>query len=156
MSGTSDFISNNKAMMKMITDGMYPFEFELLDNKFSGSVLNEDEILEIVRATNGYDAMSKFPLMKKETLARAIKKVNGDALPSIADCANFLGKLPDIIVDMMYLEYERFKKIRDLKIEQIMIDLKNSSRSQTQEGTGVGQKTSDLSGSETSTQSDPK
>lgn len=145
-------VADNKAMMDMIQMGKYPFDFVLANTRFDMVVLNEDEVLEVVRTTNGLDVASKFPFIKKETLARALRKVQGDSVSSREVAMNFLGWLPDILVDSLYLEYEKAKQLRDLKIDQILSDLKNGSGSQDQDGTGDGSDNPDQPGSSTSTQ----
>lgn len=148
-----EFYESDPLIMQMIIDGTTNFEVVLYKNVFKFKILNHEEELEGSKAANGYDAMTKFPVMKLETLSAALLSVNGDKLPNPFEAKKFLNKLPGILVDALYVEYEAAKSTRDLKIQQAMITLKNSARSQTQEGSGDGLSTPTPSGSETSTPS---
>jgi hypothetical protein len=152
-----EFYETDPLVMRMITDGLFVFEEDLYGNVFKFKVLNQDDVMEVARAANGYDAMTKFPVMKFETLSRALLSVNGDKIPispDASECKKFLSKLPDIIVDELYGRYEAMKKTRDLKIQNTFITLKNSVRNQPQEGSGDGSNPPSPSGSATSTQSE--
>lgn len=155
MAAEKPFYEVDPAIMKMITDGIHTFDVTLYKNVFKLQVLDQEGVLEVAKAANGYDALTKFPVMKFETLSRALLRVNGDKIPTSPDsseCKKFLSKLPDIIVDQLYVEYDSAKNARDLKIQNIMVALKNSQGSQDQEGSGDGSSNPHQPGSETSTQ----
>lgn len=146
-----EFIEEDQQLMQLIAEGVHNHEFSLLGNDFKIHILQQEGTLEVTKATNGFDAMVKFPIMKSETVARCLDQVNGRELPSLTESRKFLNKLPDIVVDAIYMEYEAQKTLRDQKIKELIVNLKNSSRSQAQEGTGSGQSNSDLPGSKSST-----
>jgi hypothetical protein len=146
--GFTEFVSKNKAMLNMIQTGIKEIDMTIMGNAIRYRVLNHGEVLDVIRSVSGYDVVSKFPLTKMETLTRSIISINGDKLPSISDTKNFLEKLPSFIVDVMYVEYEKERKMFELEIEGILVDLKNSSRGQAQEGSGIGSNSPDLPGSE--------
>lgn len=150
-----EFHEEDPQLMQLITDGTWPFDCDIYKNKFKLNVLQQAGTLDVLKAANGLDGMTKFPAMKFETVSRALTHVNGRELPSLAEAKKFLNKLPDLVVDMLYLEYDTQKNLRDNKIKQMILDLKNSSRGQSQEGTGGGQSASDPSGSESSTPDEP-
>lgn len=146
-----EFYEGSANAMELIKRGVWPHEFSFGNMIIKMNILDEKGFKETNMALNNMDAMIKFPMMKFETVARAITHVDGMQVPDLQSAKKFLNKLPDIIVDMFYMEYDVQKNMRDNSIRDWISELKKSSGSQTQEGTGNGQNNSDLSGSENST-----
>ena len=146
------FYENDKLLMKIVIEGMYPFSFKLMDIEFKGKVLDEEEYLEVVNASNGLDIASKIPFQRFETLSRAIKELNSNKIVNKDECAKFLKRLNPFVVDTIYKKYDEEAKMCEVKLQQMISEIKNLQRDQTTEKLGDGSKNSSQTGPDKPTQ----
>ncbi len=148
--GIEKFVADNKAMLDMISNGKFETEFQVMGNKVKIRVLDFGEMADAVLTCNGYDLAVKSFILQKEIVRRALISVNDIQMPDEKVAGNFLDRLAQVTVEYMYQKYSEARSLRDLKISTLMETLKNGSRSQTPEGTGVTANSSSQTGSKTS------
>lgn len=147
MEGIPDFIEKRKPLMEMIMKGRIEDAFDIFGNKVKFRTLDSDESTDALKATSGFDSLTKTALLQKELLSRALVSVNDDFVPSVTEARVFLGKLSPVLLDEFWRNYDELKTRRDLLIEQAMVDLKKSSRNQSPANTGGSADSQNPSGS---------
>jgi len=147
MDGLPDYIEKRKFLMEMVMKGRMEGEFDIMGNVVKLKTLDSDENLMSMKETSGFDGPTRVILLQQCLLSRAIVSINGDWIPDVTEARVFLGKLPPVIADEFWKKYEELRARRDLLVEQALIDLKKSSRSQSPADTGGSANSQNPSGS---------
>lgn len=150
MSDISEFVSNDKTMMSLISEGKYESEFSVMENTVKFRVLDYEQYGDALKNVSTYDLAFKSFGLQREVLRRAFISINGNQFPNIEEPAIFINKLPTVVVEYMFNKYEEAKGFRDVRILNLLGKTKNGSRSQSPEDTGNTAKPSSPTGSEPS------
>jgi len=147
MGGLPEYIEKRKFLLDMVMHGRIEDEFDIMGNRVKMRTLDSEENLNSMKESSGYDTTTKLLMIQRSLVARSIVSINGDWIPSYEEALTFLGKLPPVLVDVFWKFYEELKGRRDLLLEQTLIDLKKSSRSQSLADTGGSANSQSPSGS---------
>jgi hypothetical protein len=145
--GIPEFLAKREFLMKMIERGHMEETFDILGNRVKLRTLDDGEETEALKETSGFDFSVKSKLIPQSMLCRALVSVNGDFVPNDVEARIFIKKLPPLIVEQFWKEFEALRAKRDLYINEAMLELKKSSRSPSQGDTGGGSEPSSQDGS---------
>ena len=134
--GFPGFITNRTFLLDMVVKGKIEEAFDIFGNEVRFRTLDTDESLDALKETNGFDIMTKQSLLRNAILSRALVSINGDWVPSSDEAKTFLGKIPPVLVEEFWNNYEILRERRDDQIKRALIDLKKSSRNQNPGDTG--------------------
>lgn len=100
-----------KSLEELVFLGYTDKEFEILGKIWKIRIMSAEESLEAINAIKEYDdALARTYAYKIQILGRAIKEVNGILIETQEEGLEFVKKLQNSIVNILFEKYSEFAK----------------------------------------------
>lgn len=114
-----------KILEDLIFIGSVEETYKLFGKEWTLKTLTSDEILTAASSTSEYDALARINAIKIAQLSRSVVKVDGLELKDVNEKIEFLGKMQQPLVDLLYSKYEELQKKQDESLKEMDSDIKN-------------------------------
>lgn len=101
--------------------------YTLFNKKWTLRTLTSDEQLQVTDSTSSYDSLSRLQAIKIASLARSIVEIDNVELKDLGEKLDFLRKLQQPIVNILYEKYTELQKKQDEEFKSLTLgeDIKN-------------------------------
>lgn len=116
-------------MRKILEDllfvGTVKETYKIFGKEWVLKTLTSDEQLQATSSTSDYDNVSRINALKIALLSRSICEIDGVELKDLREKIEFLGKLQQPVVDMLYVKFNELQKEQNKSIEEMDSEIKN-------------------------------
>lgn len=114
-----------KILEDLIFIGTNKETYTIFGKEWTLKTLTSDEQLQATSSTSDYDNVSRLNALKIALLARSLCEINGTELDDISEKIQFLGKLQQPVVDMLYVKFKELQSKQDQELKEMSSDIKN-------------------------------
>lgn len=114
-----------KALEDLIFVGNLKETYKLFGKDWTLKTLTSDEQLSATSSTRDYDNVSRINALKLALISRSLIEVNSIELKDINEKIEFLGKLQQPIIDLLYEKYAELQRKQDETLKEMEDDIKN-------------------------------
>lgn len=102
-----------KALEDLIFIGDIKETYRLFGKDWTLKTLTMDDQLKATSSTRDYDNVSRLNALKVALIARSLIEVNNNELKDLSEKIDFLGKLQQPLVDLLYEKYTDLQSKQD-------------------------------------------
>lgn len=114
-----------KILEDLIFIGTNKQTYTIFGKEWTLKTLTSDEQLQATSSTSDYDNVSRLNALKIALLSRSLCEINGTELEDISEKIQFLGKLQQPVVDMLYVKFKELQAKQDSELKEMSADIKN-------------------------------
>lgn len=114
-----------KVLEDLLFVGTLKETYKIFGKEWVLKTLTSDEQLKATSSTGDYDNVSRINALKLALLARSLCEIDGVELNDFKEKIEFLGKLQQPVIDMLYIKFNELQTKQDQALKEMDQDIKN-------------------------------